>query len=131
IESTLSLPKYQKIYDSQPASILTKDQKPLIVDNYTVWRIVDSKQFLKTLRTVEYAEQRIDNLVYSVVRRKLSEIEYGGIISENTARGDLNDEITEEVAATAVSSEYGIKIVDVRIRRTDLPPENKESVYNR
>lgn len=131
IEETVSLPKYQKVYDSQPTPILTKDKKPIIVDNYTVWRINDPGKFLRTLRTVEYGEGRIDAAVYNVVRRKLSEIEYGAIISENTSRGNLNDEISKEVASQMERSDFGIEIVDVRIKRTDLPEENKQSVYNR
>jgi membrane protease subunit HflC len=131
IETVASLPKYQMVYDSRPASILTKDQKPIIVDNYTVWRIVEPRKFLRTLQTVVSGEQKIDNAIYSVVRRKLSELEYGSIVSENTSRGDLNDQVTAEVSQLVENSGYGITIVDVRIRRTDLPEENKQSVYNR
>ncbi|GBF74085.1 protease modulator HflC [Paenibacillus sp. 598K] len=132
IESVTSLPKYQIIYDdNKPTEILTKDKKPIKVDNYTVWRITQPQQFLRTLKTISSAEARIGDNVYSTVRRKLSEIEYGDIISENTARGDLNVEITREVAETAERQNYGIQIVDVRIKRTDLPEENKDSVYER
>ncbi|OUM96176.1 MAG: protease modulator HflC [Thermobacillus sp. ZCTH02-B1] len=131
VESVRTLPKYQKIYDSEPTLILTNDKKPIIVDNYTVWRISNPQQFLRSLNTVSNAESRISDAVYNAVRRKLSEIEYGSIISENTARGDLNAEITKIVSDVAVNQGYGIEIIDVRIKRTDLPPENKESVYNR
>ncbi|CAH0121804.1 MULTISPECIES: protease modulator HflC [unclassified Paenibacillus] len=131
IESVTSLPKYQKVYNSSPTSILTKDKKPIIVDNYTIWRINNPENFLRTLRTVPYGEGRIEETVYNVVRRKLSEIEYGSIISENTSRGNLNDDITNEIIDTIERNNYGIEIVDVRIKRTDLPEENKQSVYNR
>jgi membrane protease subunit HflC len=131
VESVRTLPKYQKVYDSEPTTILTNDKKPIIVDNYTVWRINDPQKFLRSLNTVSNAESRISDAVYNAVRRKLSETEYGNIISENTARGDLNAEITKIVADVAVNQGYGIEIIDVRIKRTDLPPENKESVYNR
>lgn len=131
IETVTTLPKYQKVYDSTPASILTLDQKPINVDNYTVWRIEDPQKFLRTVQTVENGEKRIENAIYSVVRRKLSELEYGEIISEETARGDLNEQVTNEVAALMDDGDYGIHIVDVRIKRTDLPEENKQSVYDR
>jgi modulator of FtsH protease HflC len=131
IESVTTLPKYQKVYDSQPTTILTKDKKPIIVDNYTVWRISNPQQFLRSLQTVGTAESRLGDAVYNAIRRKLSEIEYGSIISENTSRGDLNDEITRIVQDVAVNQGYGVEIVDVRIKRTDLPEENKQSVYNR
>lgn len=129
IQTTKSLPKYQMVYDSQPSNILTRDQKPIIVDNYTVWRISNPNRFLQNVREVSIATERIENAVYSTVRRKLSQIEYGDIISENTARGNLNDEITEEVSSQLTN--LGIEIIDVRIKRTDLPELNKESVYNR
>jgi membrane protease subunit HflC len=131
VETVTSLPKYQMVYESAPAEILTLDQKPIVVDNYTVWRIENPRMFLRTVRDVAVGEQRIDNAIYNVVRRKLSELEYGNIISENTAHGDLNVQVTQEVAGLMEQSGYGIKIVDVRIRRTDLPEANKESVYNR
>lgn len=131
IETDRSLPKYQMLYISEATPILTLDQKPIIVDNYTIWRITNSQQFLRTLQTSIAAEQRIDAAVYNTVRRKLSATNYGDIISAETARGDLNVEITEEVAAALEGGGTGISIIDVRIKRTDLPEENKESVYHR
>lgn len=129
IEKTVSYPKKQMINDSEPAPIITLDQKPIVVDNYTVWRISNPSLFIRTARSLENAEKLIDNAVYNTVRRNLSEIRYDQIISEQTARGDLNVEVTEEVRAQLVSN--GIHIIDVRIMRTDLPEENKQSVYNR
>jgi membrane protease subunit HflC len=131
IETESSLPKYQMIYDSAATPILTLDQKPIIVDNYTVWRINDVQQFLRALQTINSAEQRLDAAVYNAVRRRLSATEYGDIISAETARGNLNDEIEREVSQAMESGNTGIEIIDVRIKRTDLPEENKESVYNR
>lgn len=130
-ESVSSLPKYQMVYDSAATPILTLDQKPIIVDNYTIWRINDAQQFLRTLQTINSAEQRLDAAVYNAVRRLLSATEYGDIISAETARGNLNDEIQQEVILAMEGGNTGIQIIDVRIKRTDLPEENKDSVYNR
>ncbi len=131
IESERSLPKYQMVYDSAATPILTLDQKPIIVDNYTIWRITNAQQFLRTIQTLNSAEQRLDAAVYNAVRRRLSATEYGDIISAETARGNLNEEIRVEVANAMESGGTGITIIDVRIKRTDLPEENKASVYNR
>ena len=130
IEESVSFPKKQIIYNSQPAPIITLDKKPIEVDNYTIWRIDNPRQFIRTARTLQNAEKLIESAVYGTVRRKLSEIEYGQIISENTARGDLNVEVTNEVHGLLFDN-YGINVIDVRIKRTDLPQENKASVYNR
>lgn len=131
IENVSTLPKYQMTYESSPTTILTKDQKPIVVDNYTVWRITNASQFLRTVQTVSGGVQRLDEAVYNSVRRKLSEVNYDNIISENTARGNINDEITLDVKAALKRDNYGIEVIDVRIKRTDLPEENKQSVYNR
>jgi membrane protease subunit HflC len=131
IENVSTLPKYQMTYESSPTTILTKDQKPIVVDNYTVWRIKNASQFLRTVQSVGGGIQRIDEAVYNSVRRKLSEVNYDNIISENTARGNINDEITKDVIAALTRDNYGIEVIDVRIKRTDLPEENKQSVYNR
>lgn len=131
IEDVTPLPKYQMVYDSKPTPILTRDKKPIIVDNYTVWKISDPQKFLRSVQSVEAGEKRIDAAVYNAVRRKLSETDYGNIISENTNRGNLNDEITKEVLNVLQRDNYGVSIMDVRIKRTDLPEENKQSVYNR
>ncbi|MGO4546931.1 protease modulator HflC [Paenibacillus sp. 2TAB23] len=131
IENVSTLPKYQMTYESSPTTILTKDQKPIVVDNYTVWRITNASQFLRTVQSVSGGIQRIDEAVYNSVRRKLSEVNYDNIISENTARGNINDEITKDVVTALTRDNYGIEVIDVRIKRTDLPEENKQSVYNR
>jgi modulator of FtsH protease HflC len=131
IENVSTLPKYQMTYESNPTSILTKDKKPIIVDNYTVWRIEEPQKFLRSVQSVSVGIQRIDEAVYNTIRAKLSGIDYDNIISENTERGNINDEITKDVADAMRRDNYGISIIDVRIKRTDLPEGNKQSVYNR
>lgn len=131
IQSVSSLPKKRMVADSPSTPILTLDKKPIEVDNYTVWRIETPRQFLPTLQNLATAQQIIGNAVYSTVRRKLSEINYDDIIGETGTRGNLNDEITREISENLEGNGYGIEIIDVRIKRTDLPEENKQSVYNR
>lgn len=131
VDTVETLPKYQMTYENVPTQIMTKDKKVIFVDNYTVWRINNPEHFIKTNHTVDAGTRRIDEAVYNSVRRKLSEVNYDEIISENTARGNLNEQITKDVAEALSRDNYGIEIVDVRIKRTDLPDSNKESVYNR
>ncbi len=131
VENLMTLPKYQMTYESVPTQILTKDKKMLFVDNYTVWRIDSPEKFIKKLKTISGGKKRIDEAVYNSVRRKLSEVNYDNIISENTERGNINEEITNDVIAALTRDDYGINVIDVRIKRTDLPEGNKQSVYNR
>lgn len=114
-------------YDSPPEEILSKDKKSLIVDNYVRWKIVDPLQFLKTVQAVPTAKSRMDDIVYSELRRELGTHDMVEIITEN--REEIMDIITKQSNSATLA--YGISVVDVRIRRVDLPAENEESIYAR
>ena len=114
-------------YDSPPEEILSKDKKSLIVDNYVRWKIVDPLQFLKTVQAVPTAKSRMDDIVYSELRRELGTHDMVEIITEN--REEIMDIVTKQSNLATLS--YGISVVDVRIRRVDLPAENEESIYAR
>ena len=114
-------------YDSPPEEILSKDKKSLIVDNYVRWKIVDPLQFLKTVQAIPTAKSRMDDIVYSELRRELGTHDMVEIITEN--REQIMDVITRE--SNTATLDYGISVVDVRIRRVDLPAENEASIYAR
>ncbi len=132
IQSVTSLPKYQMTYDVKEAEINTKDKKRIIIDNYAVWKIVDPKLMISNARTTTNAESRMEEFIYSTVRSELGQLNYDEIINdENSSRGSLNDRITERVNELLVNDKYGITVIDVRMKRTDLPEENEQSVYTR
>jgi len=114
-------------YDSPPEEILSKDKKSLIVDNYVRWKIVDPLQFLKTVQAIPTAKSRMDDIVYSELRRELGTHDMVEIITEN--REEIMDIVTRQSNTATLA--YGISVVDVRIRRVDLPAENEESIYAR
>ena len=114
-------------YDSPPEEILSKDKKSLIVDNYVRWKIVDPLQFLKTVQAIPTAKSRMDDIVYSELRRELGTHDMVEIITEN--REEIMDIVTRQ--SNTATLDYGISVVDVRIRRVDLPAENEESIYAR
>ena len=114
-------------YDSPPEEILSKDKKTLIVDNYVRWSIVDPLQFLKTVQAIPTALSRMDDIVYSELRRELGTHDMVEIITEN--REKLMEIVTFNSNNATLS--YGIEVLDVRIRRVDLPAENEESIYAR
>ena len=114
-------------YDSPPEEILSKDKKSFIVDNYVRWKIVDPLQFLKTVQAIPTAKSRMDDIVYSELRRELGTHDMVEIITEN--REEIMDIVTRQSNSATLA--YGISVVDVRIRRVDLPAENEESIYAR
>lgn len=114
-------------YDARPAEILTKDKKNMVVDNYSKWRIADPLLFYRTVRSIPRAQARLDDIIYAELRVALGRYTLIEIIaSDRTA-------IMEEVTRTSNSllDPYGIEVLDVRIKRTDLPPENARAIYGR
>ncbi len=114
-------------YDVAPEEILSKDKKSLIVDNYVRWRIVDPLLFLQTVQTEPIAKTRIDDIVYSELRRELGTHNMSEIITES--REIIMEKVTRESAIA--TKPYGIEVVDVRLKRVDLPQNNEQSIYRR
>jgi membrane protease subunit HflC len=114
-------------YDVPPAEVLSKDKKTLIIDNYVRWRIDDPLLFLQTVQAIPTAVTRLDDIVYSELRRELGTHNMVEIITEN--RKVIMDTVT--MASNRATNPYGIEVVDVRIKRIDLPQQNEESIYAR
>jgi len=132
IQSVSTLPKYQLTYDVSEAEINTKDKKRIIIDNYAVWRIENPKDMISNARTLQGAESRMEEFIYSVTRTELGQLNYDEIINdEKSSRGSLNDRITEKVNELLSKDKYGVVVTDVRMKRSDLPGENEQSVYTR
>lgn len=132
LHSVTTLPKYQMRYNVSEAEINTKDKKRMLIDSYAVWRIEDPKKMIANARIIENAEARMEEFIYSVVRTELGQLNYDEIINdEKSSRGSLNDRVTEKVNELLAHDNYGILVTDVRIKRTDLPEENEQSVYTR
>jgi len=127
IQTTHSFEKRVLVSDAPPADYLTLDKKRLVVDSYTRWQIVDSLQFYKTVKNEAGAKARMDGIVFSELRRELAAHNFKEII------GVQREPIMETVAhrASKIVTEFGIKIVDVRIKRVDLPKEVQASVFAR
>lgn len=129
IQSVTTLPKNLMTYDMTQEEINTKDKKRLIIDNYAVWHVVDPKALISNAGTLPNAERRMSEFIYSVIRTELGKLNYDQIINDN--RGNLNDNVTSKVNELLANDNYGIEVLDVRIRRTDLPPENEQAIYTR
>tara|TARA_B100000745_G_scaffold246536_1_gene168601 strand:+ start:289 stop:1134 length:846 start_codon:yes stop_codon:yes gene_type:complete len=114
-------------YDVPPEEILSRDKKSLIIDNYVRWRIVDPLLFLQTVRAIPTAKTRLDDIVYSELRQELGNHDMAEIITET--RELIMEKVT--IASNEETSKYGIEVIDVRIRRVDLPQENEASIYAR
>ncbi|MGH7197203.1 MAG: protease modulator HflC, partial [Candidatus Omnitrophota bacterium] len=113
--------------DAMSAEYLTVDKKRLVVDHVTRWKILDPLLFFKTVRDIFGARARLDDIVFSELRRAIAEREFSTLISSK------REAVMELVALSSAkqAEKFGITVVDVRIKRADLPKEVQQSVFER
>jgi len=114
-------------YDAAAAKIITDDKKHLVIDNYARWKIIDPLKFYQTVGSEFGAQSRLDDIVFSEMREELARHTLTEIVSVN--RQQIMHEVAEQCAQKA--ADYGIQVIDVRIKRADLPQEVTDSVYAR
>ena len=116
-----------QLNDATPTEYLTVDKKRLLADPITRWRVADPLKFYTTVHDESGANARLQDVVNSELRRELATREFDAII------GGERDTMMQQVAdaARAKCKDFGIHIVDVRIKRADLPNEVEESVFGR
>ncbi|MBF0281780.1 MAG: protease modulator HflC [Zetaproteobacteria bacterium] len=118
--------------DASANEVITQDKKSILVDNYTRWRIVDPLIVYQAARTQTGVVSRMEDVVRGKVREVLGQHTLHQIVSggdQANLRAELMQVIRERADADA--SKLGIHIVDVRIKRADLPQENSEAVFMR
>ena len=123
--------KATQLYDIPPSEVLTSDKQNMTVDCYILWKIADPQQFYRALGTVAKAEDRLDAITYSALKRAMGKLAQADII--NMEDGALRNEIYESIAVTVGegAKAYGIEVEDVKIKQFDLPESNLNAVYRR
>jgi len=127
IQTSLFFEKRVLEYDAEPAEIITLDKKNMIIDNFCRWKIINPLKFYESVKNLYGAQARLDDIVYSELRVSLGQHELAEIIADK--REFIMNEVTEHCKVKAL--EYGIEIVNVLIKRADLPPENEKSIFQR
>ncbi len=115
------------VSDAPEAEYLSQDKKRLVADPVTRWRIVDPLKFFKTVRDESGARARLDDLVFSELRGEVASHDFVTVIGSK--REAIMDTVASNVRTKA--SDFGIEVVDVRIKRADLPKEVQQSVFAR
>jgi membrane protease subunit HflC len=114
-------------YDAAAAKIITDDKKHLVIDNYARWKIIDPLRFYQAVGNEFGAQSRLDDIVFSEMREELARHSLTEIVSVN--RQEIMHKVAEQCNQKA--ADYGIQVIDVRIKRADLPEEVTHSVYAR
>lgn len=114
--------------DAQPRDYLTLDKKRVVVDHVTRWKISDALQFFKTALTQQRGRLLLDDIVFSELRQELASRNFADIIA---GQREAAMEAVAKRSADKAKAEYGIIVVDVRVKRADLPTEVQMSVFER
>ncbi len=127
IQDVIHFDKRVLIYDATPAELLTSEKKQLVISSFAFWRITEPLTFYQRVRTISGAEARLNDIISSELRQEVAGVEYNATIS--TSREQIMRAVTERSNLRA--RENGIEVLDVRIKRADLPVPVQTSVFNR
>jgi membrane protease subunit HflC len=127
IENVIDYDKRVLDYEPPPEEVIVSDQKRLVADTYTRYRIADPLLFYQSVGSEEGVRARLSALVSGSLRRVLGNVTLSDVLSEK--RAGIMRQIRDEVAEQAKA--FGIDVVDVRLRHADLPEENSQAVYAR
>jgi len=114
-------------FEPPPEEVIVSDQKRLVVDTYTRYRITDPLLFYQTVNSEAAVRARLNAMVSGSLRRVLGNVTLSALLSDQ--RPAIMHQIRDEVSAQGKS--FGIDVVDVRIRRADLPEENSQAIFAR
>lgn len=129
VENVIKFDRRILSLEAQQEEVIAADQERLVVDAFVRYRIVDPLAFYRALRTQAIAQDRLERLVTSSLRQVLGSAPSDDIVSRR--RGQLMLLTQRDMDQRAREARYGVQIVDVRIRRADLPLANREAVYQR
>lgn len=128
LQTADTLPKEILIYDLTPSDVITMDKKTMVADSYVLWRIEDPVLFVRSLNSqIANAESRINAAVFNSMKNVISSMQQTEVISGR--EGVLTAKIMENIGDSM--EQYGIRLLDVQIKRLDLPDDNKMAVYER
>lgn len=122
-----------RIYNPRPSEFLTRDKKNIVIENYVAWKIHDPNRFVQTVGDPIAAEMRLHDIIWSGLSAALGTHDLDHIVATNPQSiqaGQVLDDLTA-LTGRAALEQYGINVVDVRIKRINLPEQNKQSVYAR
>ena len=114
-------------YDLPIEEVIAVDKKRMLIDSFTRFKIIDPLEFYKTVGTESSVRNRLNSNVISSLRRVVGRVTLEELLSEE--RSKIMENIKVEVNNEA--SRFGIEVVDIRIRRADLPEANSQAIYER
>lgn len=129
VENVIKFDRRNQVMEAAQEEIIASDEKRLVVDAFLRYRISDPLQYYRTLRSEQIAQDRLERLVNSSLRQILGSASQADIVSDR--RAELMQATKQDVEQRAKASRLGIVVVDLRIKRVDLPDQIRPTVFRR
>ena len=131
VHQVIRFDRRAQLLSVEPAEVLTKDKKNLVVEAFLLWRITDPERFLEAVGNKDGAKTQLSDLVVSRIAAGLGNREFSDLMTtDGQAVTMLPDGLLPGVVAT-VKERLGIDVLDVRLRHVGLPLQNEQSIYER
>ena len=127
IQNTVDYDKRVLDYDLPVEEIIASDQKRLLVDPFARYKILDPLKFYQTVRNENGIRNRLNSIIIAALRRVVGGVKLSSLLTDRrqSIMSDIRDEVNRE------AQRFGIEVIDVRIRRADLPEANSLAIYDR
>ena len=127
IQNTVDYDKRILDYDLPVEEIIASDQKRLVVDPFARYKILDPLKFYQTVRNENGIRNRLNSIIIAALRRVVGGVELSSLLTDKrqSIMSNIRDEVNRE------AQRFGIEVIDVRIRRADLPEANSLAIYDR
>jgi len=125
--SVINIDKRILDLENPSQEVIASDQKRLVVDAFARYRIKDALRFYQSVGSIQAANLQLTSLLNAALRRVLGEVTFITVVRDEREKlmGRIREQLDREAGG------YGIEVVDVRIRRADLPEQNSQAVYDR
>lgn len=128
IQSTQHFTNQLLTFDTSAEEVFTKDKKTILLDNYAKWRIENPALFMLNIGgNKEAAHLRIDEFIYSKMREEIGKIDAHVLIADKDYVMNMLEEVEDYINSQL--EPLGVKVMDIRIKRTEFPDETKPSIY--
>ena len=128
-ETVLKFDKRNIALNANEEEVTAADQERLVVDAFVRYRITDPRQFYRTLGNEGVAKDRLESIVNAALREEVGRSNSEDVIAGK--RAQVMAAIRAKVARQVAAGDLGVQIIDVRIKRADLPPANEQAVFER
>ena len=127
IQNVVIYDKRVLLFENPSQEVIASDQKRLVIDAFAFYRIVNPLEFYQAVGTEEVARARLSNLLNASMRQLIGTVPLVDVISGERERlmSDIRVRINRE------AQQFGVAVIDVRIKRADLPSENSQAIYQR